>query len=110
MAGKPDSKRGRVRARFEDKGEKEAIALGKSLGIPDSRVRRWIKKWAPKTYEPSVPLVVRPPKKGLVHFVDRPDCFGRVTKKGSKQSEVAWLNGNVTTVNNEWIKPVETGE
>jgi|ERR1044072_7662731 hypothetical protein len=110
MPSNPESKRGQVRAVFEDKGDKAAIAKGASLGVAESRVRRWIKKWTVPDLTTAPVVAIRPPKKGLVFFIGRPDCFGKVTKKGKTESEVAWLNGNVTTVKNEWVQPVETGE
>lgn len=110
MGGNPNSKRGRVRTCFQTKGEEAAISLGASLGVAASRIRRWVKKWTPRaTTDMSIAPVIKPTKKGLVYLKSMPDCFGKVTKKGKTESEVTWLNGNVTTVQNEWIQPVETG-
>ena len=111
MGSKPDSKRGRVRVAFEANGEQAAIAAGTALGITVSRINRWIRKWArPETTAAEKPtIVIRPHKKGLVSLISMPHCFGRVTQKGDDESEVTWLNGNVTTVKNEWIQKVETG-
>jgi hypothetical protein len=43
MRIKKGSKRGQIRLAFEDGGEKKAYAVGKKLGLRESRVTRWIK-------------------------------------------------------------------
>jgi len=123
----PESKRGQVRLRFNAEGREAADALAASLGVPESKRRRWFAMWTgePKaapvySNDPRLPDVTNQTSGAKVKRM-RLDPANRVRWRGSKssnsphryygtlvargpeQSCVVWDNGNEAFVVNEWI-------
>ena len=114
MAGNPDSKRGRVHACYDAKGEAAAAALGASLGVGNGRLKRWFGLWSGNKPEPkrkpnlSAPAPILRPRKteGKVALAWREEYWGTVLEKSETETKVMWPNGNINVVPNEWVKPL----
>lgn len=115
---KPGSKRGRVRAAFDKKGEAAAFKMGTECGVRESRVRRWIKLWTGKV----TPAQKRPAAEAFKEVAKRRrtgdptpaaagdavaltwdlDLTGKLIQRGPEQSLVKFTNGNERVVSNDW--------
>jgi hypothetical protein len=87
MKGNPNSKRGQVRTAFESGGEAAAIKVGATIGIPENKVKRWIRKFlAPKPN-------MRTTSKQKVFVKGFPEELGIVVEDGPEQCIVLWEDG-----------------
>lgn len=115
---KPGSKRGKVRAAFDKKGEAEAFKIGALHGVRESKVRRWIKLWTgviqPSRKSPAAAAFEEVKKRrrtgdpspaeagDKVALTWNLDWVGRLIGRGPEQSVIKFPNGNERTVSNDW--------
>jgi hypothetical protein len=121
---RPGSKRGRVRAVYDKRGEAAALKVARELQIRDSKFHRWVRIWSGKlavtkpasaknktlsgfeeikrrrrSGEPTAFEVGD--KVQLVFDLDLPvaTCIG----KGPEQSVIKWPTGVERNVSNDWL-------
>lgn len=61
---RPDSPKGRVYSAFQSGGDRAAEKKGEALGLPESKVRRWLTQWADDGPAPASPPARVAPKGG----------------------------------------------
>ena len=104
----------RCREAFTSKGEGAAVALGKELGVPESKMTRWLREWSDRvsiTMSPAGPGKVKvttttpsaSTKSALARHKKRVEIFakkgkgkpmlGYVLNAGPEQSEVYITDG-----------------
>jgi hypothetical protein len=118
MAGNPNSARARFKAYLKEHGEEAALKFGAEIGMQPARIKRLIRVFtgqAPIKQKPStVEVTVEPVRFGRfkpqVYLFGDKTLVARYVAKGPEQSEVKFPNGNVQTVDNDWLTPFETEE
>lgn len=109
----PGSKRGSVHQVYDQEGEAAARAKAEALGIPDSKIKRWLRMWSGKEEAPPDaldPIVRSRPRggKNRVQLIGAKHVVGgTIITHGEEQSEVKWDNGNRVIVANTWLAPLE---
>lgn len=98
MAGYKGHKHGSVKAQVRQcldvSGEKAALKLGGELGIKESRLQRWFRKWA------SAGPTGRAKR---VYWKVDPETKGVLILRGDEMSQVLWDDGTEACITNEYL-------
>lgn len=118
---RPTSPKGRVFTAAETEGPKEAYAVGHELGLPDSKVKRWLLQWGlpnpTVAASSSARIRVRVRKQDewtpevgdRVSYKSDPDEeLGTVKQAGSEQSLVRWDAGYEQAESNTGLRKHRT--